>query len=181
MQTPPSANSGERTHPPYDARAVANFFLDLADQERVQLTQMSLLKLIYFAHGWHLAKCATPLVRQDFEAWRYGPVIKVVKDEFSEFGDGAISGRATRFDLIRGHRSVVPPELEERDRAFIRAIFKAYHGYSAWELSELTHEVGSPWDRLWNSASPVGRLGLRLRNADIRNHFVSVSHRLWLS
>jgi uncharacterized phage-associated protein len=142
---------------------------------------MSLLKLIYFAHGWHLARCASPLVRQDFEAWTYGPVIKVVRDEFSEFGDAAISGRATRFDLIAGCRHVVRPELMEQDQAFVRTIFKAYHGYSAWQLSELTHEAGSPWDRLWNSESPVGRLALRLRNDDIRDHFVSISQRLRLS
>lgn len=181
VPTSPSANLGRQTRPPYDARAVANFLLDLADEGRVQLTQMSLLKLIYFAHGWHLARCASPLVRQDFEAWTYGPVIKVVRDEFSEFGDAAISGRATRFDLIAGCRHVVRPELMEQDQAFVRTIFKAYHGYSAWQLSELTHEAGSPWDRLWNSESPVGRLALRLRNEDIRDHFVSISQRLRLS
>ena len=40
---------------PYDARAVANFLLDLADERSVPLTQMSLLKILYFAHGWYLA------------------------------------------------------------------------------------------------------------------------------
>lgn len=181
VRTSTNANLGGQMRPPYDARAVANFLLDLADAERVKLTQMSLLKLIYFAHGWHLAKCALPLVRQDFEAWTYGPVIKVVRDEFSEFGDGAISGRATRFDLIAGRRYVVHPELTQQDQTFVRTIFKAYHGYSAWQLSELTHEAGSPWDRLWNSESPIGRLALRLRNEDIRAHFMSISNRLKLS
>jgi uncharacterized phage-associated protein len=163
---------------PYDARAVANFFLDLADRNLVALTQMSLLKLIYFAHGWHLAKCDGPLVRQHFEAWEYGPVIKIVRDEFLQFGDEAITGRATRFNLLQGQRSLVYPRLAEEDQAFVSTIFAAYHGYSAWQLSDLTHEAGSPWDRLWNCHAPIGRLALRIRNDDIRDHFAGISQRL---
>jgi uncharacterized phage-associated protein len=170
----------DQTRAPYDARAVANFYLDLADCNHVALTQMALLKLIYFAHGWHLAKCSGPLIRQHFEAWEYGPVIKIVRDEFLQFGEEAITGRATRFDLLQGRRSVVCPHLAEGDQTFVSTIFAAYHGYSAWQLSELTHEVGSPWDRLWNCHAPIGRLALRIRNEDIRDHFTGISHRLKL-
>ena len=36
----------------YDARAVANFILDLAERDGRALTQVALLKILYFAHGW---------------------------------------------------------------------------------------------------------------------------------
>jgi len=181
MQIAINSKSVQQIHAPYDARGVANFFLDLADQNRTSLTQMALLKLLYFAQGWHLAKSDAPLVLQDFEAWQFGPVIKIVRDEFSKFGDSAISGRATRFDLIKGQRSIVTPMLTDEDQAFVTSIFSAYRGFDAWQLSELTHEAGSPWDCLWNSNTPVGRLGLRIRNEDIRNHFVGISQRFKLS
>jgi uncharacterized phage-associated protein len=180
MQISVNPTSVEQVRAPYDARAVANFFLDLADQSQIPLTQLAVLKLLYFAQGWYLARSDAPLVLQDFEAWQFGPVIKIVRDEFSQFGDGAISGRATRFDLIRGKRSVVLPKLADEDQAFVKSIFAAYRGYDAWQLSELTHEAGSPWDCLWNSNAPVGRLGLRIRNEDIRNHFVGISQRFRL-
>jgi uncharacterized phage-associated protein len=177
MQIAANPTSVQQVRAPYDARAVANFFLDLADQSRTSLTQMALLKLLYFAQGWHLARSDAPLVLQDFEAWQFGPVIKIVRDEFSAFGDNAIRGRATRFDLMKGQRSVVLPNLADEDQAFVKSILVAYRGYDAWQLSELTHEAGSPWDCLWNSNAPVGRLGLRIRNEDIRNHFVGISQR----
>jgi uncharacterized phage-associated protein len=177
MQIATKAKSVQQVRAPYDARGVANFFLDLADQNRTDLTQMAVLKLLYFAQGWHLAKSNTPLVLQDFEAWQFGPVIKIVRDEFAKFGDGAIRGRATRFDLIKGQRSVVAPTLAEEDQTFVTSIFSAYVGFDAWQLSELTHEAGSPWDRMWNSNVPIGRLGLRIRNEDIRDHFAGISQR----
>ncbi len=169
------------TLPPYDARAIANFLLDLADKKNFPLTQLSLLKLIYFAHGWYLAQWNRPLIFQEFEAWQYGPVIKVVRDEFKRFGQGQITDRARRLDLQLGNRCLVNTELLDDDARFVSAIFDAYHIYDAWQLSELTHEQGSPWDLVWNSMEPVGRLALRIRNEDIRKHFASLSERFALS
>jgi uncharacterized phage-associated protein len=156
---------------PYDARAVANFVLDLAGASGVSLTQMQLLKILYFAHGWFLAGYGKPLVRQDFEAWEYGPVVRVVRDSFKTFGKDAIKGRAEKFDIFTGELTIVEPALNHEDACFVEKIFLAYHVHSAWELSDMTHERGSPWDRLWNSKDPVGRLGLRISEIEIREHF----------
>src|SRR5438067_13784825 len=94
---------------PYDARAVANFLLDLADNRKIPLTQLSLYKLIYFSHGWYLSKTANPLIKQDFEAWEHGPVVKVVRDQFRNFGKKLIRVRASKLDIFTGVRSVVGP------------------------------------------------------------------------
>ena len=40
-----------RSSEAYDARAVANFLLDLADRDGRPLTQVALLKILYFADG----------------------------------------------------------------------------------------------------------------------------------
>lgn len=63
---------------PYDARDIANFFLDAAERNQTTLSITSLLKIIYFAHGWHLAEFGLPLIGQPFEAWQHGPVVRVV-------------------------------------------------------------------------------------------------------
>jgi uncharacterized phage-associated protein len=162
---------------PYDARAVANFLLDLAEERNVQLTQMQLLKLVYFAGGWYLAAQGKPLIRQDFQAWEFGPVVKVVRDAFREFGKSPIRGRAERMDILTGEFVPVEPVACDQDRQFIRTVFDAYHHYDGWELSEITHEEGSPWDEIWNSEVPLGRLGLKISNEAIRKHFVELAAR----
>jgi uncharacterized phage-associated protein len=167
--------------PPYDARAIANFILDLGDRRGTRLTQMSLLKILYFAFGWYLVTHGKRLIQQDLEAWEYGPVVKVVRDEFKNFGKKVITGRARKLDIFSGQRVVVQPNLNLEDANFISAIFESYHVYNGWKLSEMTHEEGSPWDRLWNASGPIGRLGLRIKDEDIKSHFSSLPKRISVS
>lgn len=162
---------------PYDARAVANFILDLADREGRELTQVSLLKILYFAHGWYLAANGTPLVAQPIEAWRYGPVIKVVRDAFKEYESKPIKNRAEKLVLQTGELQVVSSNLSPEDAEFVETVYKQYEKFDAWELSDITHERGSPWDSVWNPKGASGRLGLRIRNDEIRAHFLSVAAR----
>lgn len=166
---------------PYDARAIANLLLDVAESRRLQLTQLSLLKLLYFAHGWHLARTGMPLVKQAFEAWEYGPVIKVIRDEFKSFGKNPITTRAYKFDPYKNQKTLVEPIILSSDEDFVREIFEAYHVYDAWRLSDMTHEKGSPWDLIWNASEPMGRFALRIRNEDIKQHFISLGNRFRLS
>jgi uncharacterized phage-associated protein len=169
------------TGSPYDARAVANFFLDLAEARRLTLTQIAILKLLYFAHGWYLAIEGQPLISQEFEAWKHGPVVKVVRDAFKNYEAAPITERARKLNILTGARTLVEPDLTHADGAFIRKIFDAYHVYDAWELSDMTHEVGSPWDQIWNSANPIGRLALRIKNEDIRAYFDRLPRRFPVS
>jgi uncharacterized phage-associated protein len=166
---------------PYDSRAVANLLLDVADQRKLPLTQLSLYKLIYFSHGWYLADTDTPLIVHDFEAWKHGPVVKVLRDEFGRFRERPITSRAYKLDIYSGTRTLVEPELAPEDRGFVIDTFDAYHVHDAWKLSEMTHETGSPWDRVWNASEPIGRLGLRLKNSEIKTHFDRLPRRFRLS
>jgi uncharacterized phage-associated protein len=162
---------------PYDARALANYVLDLADERGNRLTQIQLIKIIYFANGWFLAAFRRPLVKQNFEAWEHGPVLRVVRDCFKVFGKKPITGRAERIDLETGELITFEYKFDEKHAQFIREIFEIYHVHDAWELSEMTHEKGSPWDRIWNSDEPIGRLGLRISEDEIRDHFESLPRR----
>ncbi|MCC7437458.1 MAG: DUF4065 domain-containing protein [Armatimonadetes bacterium] len=60
---------------PYDSRIVGNSFLDIALKDGTALTPMKLLKLVYIAHGWHLGIMGKPLISDEVQAWKYGPVI----------------------------------------------------------------------------------------------------------
>jgi uncharacterized phage-associated protein len=150
---------------------IANYLLDLADGQRQPMTQASLLKIIYFCHGWYLIWKNQKLSANDFEAWEYGPVVRVVREAFKSYGRRTIKSRAERFNVYTGEFEQIPDEIAEKDRFFIAKIFDYYSRFSTPELIEMTHEKGSPWDRLWNSDRPVARLGLRIKDDEIREHF----------
>ena len=157
----------------YDGRAVANLLLDLADELGLSLTHMSLHKIAFFAHGWRLAQRDEPLIRQQFEAWNYGPVLRSVYDAFKPAGRARITTRARGFDPVTREPFIVWVEFPPDERAFLRAILAAYGRYSAEKLSDLTHLRGGAWHQVWNA--PEGRitLGMRISNEAIRADFLA--------
>jgi uncharacterized phage-associated protein len=159
----------------HDARPVANFLLDYADERGVTLTNMALLKHIYFAHGWHLASHGTPLVSNRFEAWEHGPVIRTVYDCFKKFDAGPITSRATTIDWETGEIAEAQAEFCAETADLLRATLDYYAGYGAFELSAITHEPGGPWDKVRNAGDGKVRLNMEISTKAIHDHFVEQS------
>src|SRR5262245_18684319 len=139
-------SSGSDSHSPYDARTVANFILFYHFQKPEPVTQLRLYKLLYFAHGWHLVERQKPLVWNDFEAWKNGPVVKVVRDNFASFKDYPIDTFAKAFDFRRGQLIEMPHRLDASAELFVGAVIEGYKRYTAGQLSMLTHTKGSAWE-----------------------------------
>jgi uncharacterized phage-associated protein len=72
--------------------AVANAFLKVADDHNRPLANMQLQKLVYFAHGWHLALKGEALIDTPLLAWNFGPVIPPLYNSLKKFGAGPVSG-----------------------------------------------------------------------------------------
>lgn len=159
-------------NPPYDARAIANLILDQADQLAVNVYVTTLLKVLYFAHGWHLARFGVPLVAQPFEAWQHGPVIRVVYDQISRSDRQKVASRLTTFDTqaMENRRAMADVAPESAD--LVRSVLKAYGTLHPYKLSDLTHEPGSPWVEVWQAASLGALPGAKLEDVDIRQYFL---------
>lgn len=156
----------------YDARAIANYFLDKADAEGRCLDPMGIQKLVYFAHGWNLAIRGTPLISQPIEAWDYGPVIGDLYQSFKEFGNRAITKRATRPRIDQDTATVsfvrpVVPDSDRETRAVLDRVWDLYKNYSSIQLSNLTHEADSPWTLAINAHET------KVSNSTIKTYFES--------
>ena len=55
---------------------------------------MKMQKLVYLAHGWHLAIHDRPLISENFEAWPYGPVEEDLYHIFKPYRDAPITDYA---------------------------------------------------------------------------------------
>jgi uncharacterized phage-associated protein len=136
----------------FSAKAVANYFLDLASQSREAIDPLKMQKLVYFAHGWHLALRNAPLIRDAVEAWEHGPVIPDIYHEFKRWGSGAIERPATRFDALSKSLTVPSIDVEtvwDADAAnaktIIRRVWEVYRKFNGLQLSSLTHQADTPW------------------------------------
>jgi uncharacterized phage-associated protein len=157
----------------YDARAISNYFLDRAEGKGIGLTVLTLLKILYFAHAWYLTKNKIPLVAQPFEAWKYGPVNRVVYDQFKHYGRRPIEQKAVSFEPKVALFMPTPYHFDPNTQEFLANIFDYYSQFHPYTLSDLTHEKGGPWDMVWQEAEKRAVPGMIISNDAIAAWFAT--------
>ena len=145
---------------PYDVRVVANKLLDFANRDGEFLDPMKIQKLVYVSHGWFLALFGEPLISQSVEAWKYGPVIPVLYDQFKSFRASPVTSKAS---APNGAETLGVPQEQLLD-----AVWKKYRPLTAMQLSVLTHEPGYAWDLTMKETGPFSII----RNELIRDEFM---------
>ena len=138
----------------YSARQIADWFLARAALDSHMLTQMKLQKLVYIAHGWNLALYGDPLIGEDIEAWRWGPVVRSLYRDFAAYGSSPIAA------------SVSAPTLDLRTTQLLEQIWKLYGSYTAIQLSAMTHADNTPWQQTYRADATS-----RISNDTIRRHY----------
>ncbi|MEM8727465.1 MAG: type II toxin-antitoxin system antitoxin SocA domain-containing protein [Chlamydiota bacterium] len=140
-----------------DSSLISNFFLQKGEEEGIPISPMKLIKLVYIACGLCLAVYDEDILGdEEIEAWKHGPVIPSVYHEFKRFGREPIDVRsvtliaeeASGFEIGRQSiEKIKDKEKRERIIKILDVVWKGYKRYSAWGLSQKTHEEGSPWDQ----------------------------------
>ncbi len=166
---------------PHRAVAIANAFLKLPGAAET-LTQMQLQKLVYIAHGWSLAIYGDRLVSDPVEAWAYGPVYRDLYDHTKYFGkepigrlispdDGDIAG----FFLEEQKKKSAPYEakLEPEELDVIFRVWHRYGNLNGGQLSQLTHQKGTPW---FETYTQKGRDQI-IPDPLIRSHYLELAER----
>ena len=123
----------------HDSRGVANIFVRLAREAGQRLTIMSLVKYVYFAHGWTLGYTDKPLIRHNVEAWKFGPVVPEV---YSAHGGPGYRVHGPLLDFWKRPYSA---ELTDEEDIIVNNVFKDYAGLDSFALSRITHRPDAPW------------------------------------
>ena len=124
---------------PVSPIAVANYLLKIGDD----LDRVKLADLVYGCHGWYLATYGTPLVDEEPQAWRYGPMFPSLYEAVKDFGDSAIpypigNGKANG-------ESVLSPQQAE----MISDVYDAFWEFDGWDILNITRQEKSPWRKVW--------------------------------
>ena len=133
----------------HSARSIANSILKIAQDSGSQLTNMQLQKLVYFAHGWHLALKGEPLLADAVKAWNFGPVIPPLYNSLKKFGNGVVTELINRKDPETSD-ALIPQEPEsEFVKQLLVRVWQVYGRMTGAQMSYLTHQDGTPWDTVW--------------------------------
>jgi uncharacterized phage-associated protein len=156
----------------HDARAIANLILDRFNSQVFSISNKKINKLIYLCHGFCLSRFDEPLVRNHFEAWTHGPVVKVVYDAFKDFEWQPIQCRAKTLDYALGELvNVDYSSLPQKTVQLVMRVSEHYINSTANELEELTHEEGGPWATIWGLPEEDRGIRNRIPNPLIKGYF----------
>ncbi len=152
----------------HEPLAIANQVLNVARSKGMNLTIMQLIKLVYIAHGWTLAITDKPLVNELPQAWQHGPVYPAIYNEFR--GSGSMPIDRTAMHPFSG--SDYTASLDDTEKSIIEQVVDAYGKLHAFELSERTHENGTPWSEVYQGG--IGKFK-PINNTLIKKHFLDLS------
>lgn len=138
------------------SRIVAKQILWL--RRTVPTTPIHVIKLAYLCHSWMLGICGRPLFIDEVEAWRYGPVVPLVYHTYKSFGGESIEM------VVTDHGD----EFDEQQIELMDAVLRTYRDHSAWSLSAITHQPGTPWHVVYRSGWGEGAI---IPNKLIRKHY----------
>lgn len=125
-----------------NALVVGNTILNRAFAENKDITPMKLQKLIYCLYKEYYKKTNRALFDERFEAWKYGPVLRSVYDEFKKDGANSIK----HFSRTENHKVfIVNQDAAPAFRAAFNKIWDAYSDYDGLVLSAFTHKSGTAW------------------------------------
>jgi uncharacterized phage-associated protein len=151
-----------------DSRSVANYFIQKAIKSGNPITQMKLLKLVYIAHGWHLGNFDKPLIDSTVQAWQYGPVIPDLYQAIRKYGRVPIINLIPYCGTAGDQDNPWP---EKQTQQLLDLVWNNYSGYTAIQLSAITHQANTPWDKIWNQEQGCEYSGARIPNELIKEYY----------
>lgn len=117
---------------------------DMKKNEMVEpLTQMKVMKLLYYAQGLTLAAFDRELFEDEIVAWKYGPVVEAVHQNFSgqreivpdDLNDGLDEQSISDYSTVNDNKAA---------NVVLNTVMDVYGDKSAIELMNMTHKE-SPW------------------------------------
>jgi len=130
--------------------ALANFFISKSKSEKIPLSNLKLQKLMFIGYGWVYALTNKDMTEgEGFQAWQHGPVLPSIYHQMKHYGDAAIIESATDYDSEEN--TIYIPSIQNKITIdILEKVWNIYKSFSAWSLRDLTHETGSPWDKVYS-------------------------------
>ncbi len=131
---------------------IANWFLWYNNEQQLEqlqeendydvyegLTHLKIQKLLYYAEGVYSAITSEDLFDEKIYAWQHGPVVQEVYAELSRYGRKEIFFSSENWQTIK--------EMNEDTKLYniLRIVYENFAGYTAWQLRQMTHVAGGPW------------------------------------
>lgn len=136
----------------YDPMDIANYLVVLAKENGKTITNLKLQKILYFVNAKYLVdNQGTPLMKEKFQRWAYGPVMYNVYSSFRDRGADPIEETVGTFELNQTNpfASKFKPfnedEIDDGVKSVTKYVFCSLIDVNPFDLVKFTHE-----ESLWS-------------------------------
>jgi uncharacterized phage-associated protein len=119
---------------------VADTLISLAREQSIDISNLKLQKLLYYAQAWNLAFYREPLFDDEFEAWVHGPVVPAIFQRFKGYRWNEITEQ-------------VSPRRDVGLQRHLQEVLRTYGHFTPNQLERLTHSE-RPWQEARDGLSP---------------------------
>lgn len=146
----------------YDPRSVVNAMIAIGNRRGLNLPNVSIQKLLYFAHVSFLVHYKRNLIRGVFEAWDFGPVCPPIYHALKHYERSPVTAPIRKMDPFTGKELEIEP-LSDDDAIFhLQTVLRTMGELSPGQLIELSHARGGAWDEVWNKSKTGTTIGNRI-------------------
>lgn len=121
------------------ARLVAKYVLEQCKKKKKPISNLQLQKMLYYIQI-ELMKQNEDIIIDEFQAWRFGPVINNV------YYDYCVNGPYAIMDIYD-----IPGELPKKVKEVINKVIREKINLNPWEMVEQTHRKGGAWFIIYNN------------------------------
>jgi uncharacterized phage-associated protein len=151
------------------AFACTNYIIQYLNEKQIDVTNLKLQKLLYFAYGIHLAHFNKRLFESEIQAWPFGPVIPDVYFEFKDRGRNNIDLKSKAYLMQQDYTFVSPTLSEEEKKETLNLACDIYGDKSASALVEISHQQGGAWEKYFKKGT-----GAKIEDKAIKTEFESI-------
>jgi uncharacterized phage-associated protein len=130
------------------AMDVAKYTISKCQKDNHPITNLQLQKMLYYIQYYFFINCNGPLFDDDFQAWKFGPVIYDVYKEYKIYG--ALPLETDDDDKDR------KIDIDGREKELLDYVIKNVRAMYPWRLVEQTHAKGKAWDITFEDGKGFG-------------------------
>jgi uncharacterized phage-associated protein len=141
---------------------IAKYFIKKGIDDGDPITQLKLQKIIYIAHGFHLAIKEKELFKEKIKAWKFGPVVPELYKIYSIYGNSPIDNS---FEFLTG--SLENFNIDNDKISLLDQVWNITKNLNTTQLVNWTHAKDGPWYKYYKE----GELDTVLPNDEIKEYF----------
>ncbi|MDZ4840348.1 MAG: DUF4065 domain-containing protein, partial [Bacteroidota bacterium] len=131
------------------AITASKYFMLFSSVDQRGISHLMLQKLLYIAQGFHLVIHNIALFPDEIQAWRYGPVVPNIFKLFKTYGPVSIPADDIVWQIY-DNNTISRIEINS-----ILVVWETFKNFTALQLSNWTHKIGSPWKQTFKEDKNV--------------------------